>query len=222
MTSTSYFRPLAFRRLMLAVGCAAAGIGFAAVSATAQTPSVEQIIKALQDNPSQADVPPGAASGAGEAKAPSRKRAFSAKERIETADRVETAEVPKARPSLDMEIYFDFNSAEVTSKAAPALERLGAALVSPALQERRFLIAGHTDGKGGAEYNQALSKRRADAVRQFLVQRFKIDAGRIESIGHGKNQLKVADNPLDPANRRVQIVNQGEAVAQLPAAKPKR
>ena len=220
MTSTTNCSPHVVRRLVLAAGCVAAGIGFCAATASAQTLSVDQIIKALQDAPAQSD---GGAPGAtGESPRNSRKRAFSAKERIETAGRVEPQEAAKSRPSLDLEIYFDFNSAVVTQKATPDLERLGAALVSPALQGSRFMIAGHTDGKGGADFNLALSQRRADAVRQFLVQRFRIDVSRLEAIGHGKNRLKVVDNPLDAANRRVQIVNQGEAVAQLPAAKAKR
>ena len=126
----------------------------------------------------------------------------------------------EVRIDLAADVLFDFDKAELKPQARQALTQVATIIREKARGAVR--IEGHTDGKGSAEYNQALSQRRAEAVRQYLVQRFNIDAARIEAIGHGKNRLKVADNPLDAANRRVQIVNQGEAVAQLPPTKPKR
>jgi outer membrane protein OmpA-like peptidoglycan-associated protein len=218
MRKFTNWRPM-LRLRGFALLCAAAGFSLAAPCGFAQTMSVEQIIKSLQEPAAPAaDASPAAIDGADK----TRKRAFSAKENVETAQRVEPQEVSKLRPSLDMEIYFDFNSATVTPRAMPDLERLGSALVSPALRESRFLIAGHTDAKGNAQYNKVLSQRRAEAVRQFLMQRFKIDPSRLDAVGYGKERLKVVDSPNDAANRRVQIVNQGTAVAQLPPPGPRR
>jgi outer membrane protein OmpA-like peptidoglycan-associated protein len=69
------------------------------------------------------------------------------------------------------------------------------------------MVAGHTDAKGGEEYNQGLSERRAEAIRTYLSQRFGIAPENLVAVGYGKNQLKNAGNPLSEENRRVQVVN---------------
>jgi len=70
-----------------------------------------------------------------------------------------------------------------------------------------FTIEGHTDSRGSDDYNRDLSERRADAVRDGLVDRT-IDAGRIRSVGLGET-YPVASNDSDAGqqqNRRVEIV----------------
>ncbi|MFC7538270.1 OmpA family protein [Siccirubricoccus deserti] len=59
--------------------------------------------------------------------------------------------------------------------------------------------------------NQALSERRAAAVRQHLSRVYNVDAGRLVAIGFGSSQLLVQTPPqvADPRNRRVQVVNIG-------------
>jgi outer membrane protein OmpA-like peptidoglycan-associated protein len=113
----------------------------------------------------------------------------------------------KEAPSIDLEIFFDYKSAQVTAKAAAVLNTLGRALSDARLAEDSFLIAGHTDAKGGAAYNLELSQRRAESVRQFLIANYKIDPGRLIAKGYGLQQLKIPGDPLAAANRRVQIVN---------------
>lgn len=74
----------------------------------------------------------------------------------------------------------------------------------------RVLIEGHTDDRGSANLNQALSQRRAEAVRQALIEEG-IDPARLTAIGHGKDQ-PVADNATAEGrarNRRVEIVISG-------------
>jgi OmpA family len=72
---------------------------------------------------------------------------------------------------------------------------------------RGFLVAGHTDAKGGTTYNQKLSEHRAEAVKRFLVRRFDIPEENLVTVGYGKQQLKNRDDPFAAENRRVQVVN---------------
>jgi OOP family OmpA-OmpF porin len=118
----------------------------------------------------------------------------------------QTVEVIQA-PSIDLEIFFAYKSAEITPQAAAALTPLGRALSDARLAGNSFLIAGHTDAKGGDEYNLALSQERADAVRQHLIASLGLDGARLVAKGMGSRQLKVPGQPLAAENRRVQIVN---------------
>jgi outer membrane protein OmpA-like peptidoglycan-associated protein len=90
-------------------------------------------------------------------------------------------------PSIDLHIPFEYDSDKLTTEAI--LKRLGAALKDTRLNGYRFKIAGHTDAKGSAEYNQKLSERRAAAVRDYLVFQYDLEPDRIEVIGFGKTQL---------------------------------
>jgi outer membrane protein OmpA-like peptidoglycan-associated protein len=119
---------------------------------------------------------------------------------------IESAE-KKQKPSVDLEVLFAYKSAEITSEAAAALMPLGRALRDARLADDAFLIAGHTDAKGGADYNLELSQRRAESVRQFLITNFGIDASKLVAKGYGLQRLKNAARPLAAENRRVQIVN---------------
>ena len=110
-------------------------------------------------------------------------------------------------PSIDLEIFFDYKSAEITPRAAAALTPLGRALSDARLAGDAFLIAGHTDAKGGADYNLALSQKRAESVRQYLIANFGIDGAKLVATGMGFKHLKNAKTPLAAENRRVQIVN---------------
>jgi outer membrane protein OmpA-like peptidoglycan-associated protein len=113
-------------------------------------------------------------------------------------------------PSIDLYIPFEYNSDKLTTEAMLTLKRLGAALKDTRLSNYRFKIAGHTDSKGSAEYNQKLSERRAEAVRNYLVFQYDIEPDRIETVGFGKTQLLDLSKPEDGINRRVQVINVGE------------
>ena len=113
-------------------------------------------------------------------------------------------------PSINLHIPFEYDSDKLTTEAMLTLKRLGAALKDPRLDGYRFKIAGHTDAKGSAEYNQNLSERRAEAVRNYLVFQYDIEPDRIETVGFGKTQLLDPSKPTDGINRRVQVINLGE------------
>lgn len=113
-------------------------------------------------------------------------------------------------PSIDLYIPFEYNSDKLTTEAMLTLKRLGAALKDPRLNGYRFKIAGHTDVKGSAEYNQKLSERRAASVRNYLVFQYDLETSRIDVEGFGKTQLLDPSKPEDGINRRVQVINIGE------------
>ena len=118
---------------------------------------------------------------------------------------------PDELPTIDLSINFEFNSAKLTPEGAVLVGNLGRALKDQRLAGKRFRIEGHTDGKGSDAYNQALSERRADAVRRELVALHSVDAARLEALGFGKSRLLDALNPESGANRRVRIINLGDA-----------
>ena len=128
---------------------------------------------------------------------------------LSTGERQEVAAIAQARPAIDLTIYFDFNSSEVGPKAVPSLVELGRALSSEPLRGMRFLLAGHTDAKGGDAYNLKLSQRRAEAIKRYLITQFRVDEQRLLAIGYGEEQLRNPSNPLADENRRVQVVNFG-------------
>jgi outer membrane protein OmpA-like peptidoglycan-associated protein len=122
-------------------------------------------------------------------------------------DRRRVAKIAGQKPSIDLDVPFEFNSATIGPEAVPTLVRLGGALGRPGLKGATFLIGGHTDAAGDDGYNQLLSERRAEAVKIFLVEHFKLLPDELLAVGFGSNQLKNPANPLAAENRRVQIVN---------------
>ena len=57
------------------------------------------------------------------------------------------------------------------------------------------------------QYNQGLSERRADTIKQYLVDNYGIAGADLVTVGYGKTKLKDTANGADPINRRVQVVN---------------
>jgi outer membrane protein OmpA-like peptidoglycan-associated protein len=120
------------------------------------------------------------------------------------------AAIATKRPKINLEINFEYNSASLTPKAEPQLNSLGEALTSNDLKGSIVMLGGHTDAKGGDEYNQGLSERRAETVKRFLIEKYKIPATDLVTAGYGKKGLKNPAEPLAAENRRVEIVNMAE------------
>ena len=129
---------------------------------------------------------------------------------LSTDEREKIASIASSKPKIDLEINFEFNSAVIGSKAMPQVTELGTALTSIDLKGRTFILAGFTDGKGSETYNQGLSERRADAVKQFLSEKYGIEAGSLVTVGYGLTHLKDPANPFAAENRRVQVTNTAE------------
>jgi outer membrane protein OmpA-like peptidoglycan-associated protein len=129
-------------------------------------------------------------------------------------ERQEMAELAATKPKIDLEIRFDYNSAEISKSSEAAVDELGKALSDPSLKGSTFMVAGHTDGVGGESYNQDLSERRADTIKKVLTQEFGLNASDLVTVGYGKTKPKNPDAPTDPVNRRVQVVNMDTKTAE--------
>lgn len=179
-------------RTALAIAVLAACGGLQAQDAQnkpAEEPSVDSIIQSLQS-----DAP---------AQEPGQTRALRP-----GAAAMATAPAPapaKAKPaSINMQINFEFNSAEIAGSSARTMATLAKALASPQLEGRKFTVVGHTDAKGSAAYNKALSDRRAAAVRSYLIENG-VASSRLRAMGKGESQLLNGDDPEAAENRRVEI-----------------
>jgi outer membrane protein OmpA-like peptidoglycan-associated protein len=126
---------------------------------------------------------------------------------LSTTEREEIASAAKDKPNIDLEITFDYNSANISAKSLPSVQALGRALTSPDLKGSTFVVAGHTDAAGGESYNQDLSERRADSIKRYLVEKYGIAAADLVTVGYGKSKLKDPSQPMAEVNRRVQVVN---------------
>jgi outer membrane protein OmpA-like peptidoglycan-associated protein len=126
---------------------------------------------------------------------------------LSIVEREQIASLAATKPNIDLEITFDYNSAEISKKARPAVEALGKALSNEDLKGSTFVVAGHTDGVGSDGYNQDLSERRAEAIKRYLTEKYGLAGADLVTVGYGKSKPKQAANPMDPANRRVQVVN---------------
>jgi outer membrane protein OmpA-like peptidoglycan-associated protein len=106
---------------------------------------------------------------------------------------------------LSMQINFEFNSAQLTPAGRRALQPVAEALASNELRDKYFVIEGHTDAKGKASYNLSLSKRRAQTVKQYLVNKFAMEPSHLSTVGKGSSELLNSAAPYAPENRRVVI-----------------
>jgi outer membrane protein OmpA-like peptidoglycan-associated protein len=122
-------------------------------------------------------------------------------------EREQLADLAKKKPSIDVEVSFDYGSSNIGQSALPYVTALGKALSNDDLKGSTFLIAGHTDGAGSAPFNQDLSERRADSIKRYLVDHYNIPAQSLVTVGYGKSKLKNARNPNAPENRRAQVAN---------------
>ncbi|MBV9560520.1 MAG: OmpA family protein [Bradyrhizobium sp.] len=126
---------------------------------------------------------------------------------LSASEREEIANMAKDKPNIDLEITFNYNSADISAKSLPSVQALGRALTSADLKGSTFIVAGHTDAAGGDAYNQDLSERRADSIKHYLMQNYGIAASDLVTVGYGKSKLKDPSQPLAEVNRRVQVVN---------------
>ena len=123
------------------------------------------------------------------------------------SEREKIATITKSRPSIDLEINFEYNSARIGQAAAATVNELGKALTDPTLKGNTFILAGYADASGKAAYNQNLSERRADSVKQYLMEKFGLDASSLVTVGYGSTHLKNTKDPYGAENRRVAVTN---------------
>lgn len=111
-------------------------------------------------------------------------------------------------PKLDLQIHFGTDSATLDDKARRNIDEFAEALTDPKLADIRFKVAGHTDDTGSEAHNLKLSRQRADAVRQYLVEQGGIPADRLEIEAHGENAPLMSDGSdyARQMNRRVEFM----------------
>ena len=127
-------------------------------------------------------------------------------------------------PAFNVDITFDVDTPIVQPESYQTIGRIADAMVYSSLLPYTFVIVGHIEANGKRESNAILSQRRADAIREILVNTFKISAKRIQSVGLGEEQLLDAARPTAPVNNQIQIMTlakipETEAPAATPAAK---
>lgn len=109
----------------------------------------------------------------------------------------------KEEVSIEMKVLFDYDKSVVKAEYMGEIEKVAKFLKDNPSTDA--IVEGHTDSRGSDAYNQALSERRANAVREALTNQFGIDANRIKSVGYGEAR-PVGDNNADAGrsqNRRV-------------------
>ena len=102
---------------------------------------------------------------------------------------------------------FEYDSATLQASAIAQLQKLGKLIQRN--PKATFMVEGYTDSFGGPEYNLELSQRRAESVKQYLVEAMGISPAQIEARGFGQTKFRVSPNgSIDEQreNRRVEIV----------------
>jgi OOP family OmpA-OmpF porin len=121
-------------------------------------------------------------------------------------------------PQFVAEIQFDEDASVVRPDSYRTLGRIADTLYDPSLLGYKFLIVGHTASGGRRDFNLTLSQRRADVIRDVLINTFKVSPKRLLAIGLGEEQLLDRAKPGAPANNRVQVITVGNMLDGAPEA----
>ena len=108
---------------------------------------------------------------------------------------------------MRLDIKFDYNSDRIRTESYSSLDDIAEYMKSSQQQNVKFIIEGHTDERGTAEYNKTLSQRRAESTKRYLVEKHGIDPDRLITRGFGEERpLNRAHNEQAWAkNRRVML-----------------
>ena len=162
--------------------------------------------------PKQADTKPAAKAGtqtAGKARVGGKKKVATAstgsRQSVKTASASKSKASATAPRRVDLRLTFELGSATLTPQAMEEARVFAEALKGDKLSDRRFMIEGHTDSIGDRAYNLDLSRRRAQAVKEYLVS-LGVPGSRLETVGYG------FDRPLDGRSARAEENRRVEAV----------
>jgi outer membrane protein OmpA-like peptidoglycan-associated protein len=121
----------------------------------------------------------------------------------EVVEEVVVAE-PAEAVRVELDVKFDFDKAQVKPESYGDIKNLADFLTQ--YPQTTTVVEGHTDSVGGDAYNQTLSERRANAVRDVLVNQYGVGSDRVNAVGYGETR-PVADNASADGravNRRVE------------------
>ena len=208
-----------FRRTRAALSIAVVGAAVITTSVLAfagENVTSDTIVRALQPKPLtrslSAQTPADSAAAVAEGRFVETLRNRKTRS-LSSGEREEIATIAADKPNIDLEITFDYNSADISAASLPSVQALGKALSDPNLKGSTFVVAGYTDAAGGETYNQDLSERRADTIKRYLTDKYGIVGSDLVTVGYGKSRPKNPSDPMDPANRRVQVVNMANKTA---------
>jgi peptidoglycan-associated lipoprotein len=111
-----------------------------------------------------------------------------------------------AQPNIPRVVYFDFDSFVVKDEFRPVIDANARQLTTN--RKAKMAIEGHTDERGGREYNLALGQKRAEAVAKSLVLLGAAD-NQLEAVSFGKERpvAQGSDEESWAKNRRAELVN---------------
>ena len=140
-----------------------------------------------------------------------REKACTAEDLAAILNPVASKGIPTRPASAALDIKFKYSSAQIDPEYKANLDALGKALQN--LSAPSVEIAGHTDSVGSKPLNQTLSQRRAESVKQYLVQKFHLPPDRLVAKGYGQDKPIIAPDTTPEArekNRRVEVVRPGQ------------
>lgn len=115
---------------------------------------------------------------------------------------------------IELEVQFDFDSDVVKPQYYDDIRR-----VADFLEEYEDTVAelgGHTDSVGPEEYNQDLSRRRASAVRDVLIERFDVHPGRVTAVGYGESEPVASNETAEGREQNRRVVSVLSTTVQRP------
>lgn len=208
-----YRQGLAWSGLRICVMCAAFGVGTASADVTVfeRAPSVEELQQKLLGGDSAGQKKyKTRAIVFGDAPNDSSAQPATPVTPAQAAAQPATAQTVAPQQSMQVSesaiafpIQFRVNSAQILPESLPFLQSIaGLMQQEPGI---RVLVEGHTDISGNYQRNIVLSRERAFAVINHLVDRFGIDSMRLVPVGKGPMDPLPGREPTDPKNRRVQF-----------------
>jgi OOP family OmpA-OmpF porin len=122
---------------------------------------------------------------------------------------------------VSLNVRFDTGKAVVKDKYNKDIKTVATFMkIDPNI---KVVIEGYTDNVGNDDYNQKLSEKRAQSVRQYIIDKYGIDGSRMKAVGYGKAK-PIASNDTEEGrkkNRRVQALFETKMVANTTVSMPK-
>jgi OOP family OmpA-OmpF porin len=139
----------------------------------------------------------------------------------------EPAPQPQTRTVMGEELartilYFEFDKADITQSAQTQIDGFVEDMKGRGLQNVAIFLEGHADRAGPNDYNETLSQRRADEVREALmregIQILDLDEVKTAAQGETRPAVPTPDGVPAQANRRVEVVARGMYMEEVPAS----
>ena len=127
---------------------------------------------------------------------------------LSSGEREQIATIAQEKPKIDLEINFDYNSADISNKSMPSVQALGKALTNPDLKGSTFVVAGYTDAAGRRGlFNSTCPSGASDAIKRYLTDKFGIAGSDLVTDRIWQDEAQGPRQSDGEANRRVQVVN---------------